>query len=355
MKRRMKGSDEPRSPHSHQTFATPARPRHRLPVATGLPVVVCVVMAAAATVVAEAQTLRRGATQIRRATPPKGSWDRSVEGTFFPDAFTTLVGPRPDFTARPSGGGSTGGSSGGSDGQTAPQGGGFRWSGLVSEDTLTDEIKNMKDVVVEACATPSAFKGGGYDKARKGFSAIALAFAVVADYDGDVRWKKDAVTARDLFARAGFNCKVGTDQSFAEAKARIDDLNRMLQGSSPESRPERDEEFAWSQVAGRPALMSRLEEAQAALRPAAASAADFKRNVEAALHAAEVMAVIGEIIQRRDYEYHDDQTYVGYSSEMRDAAAALRQACNDGNYEAAREAAGRIEKSCNACHGDYRG
>jgi cytochrome c556 len=40
---------------------------------------------------------------------------------------------------------------------------------------------------------------------------------------------------------------------------------------------------------------------------------------------------------------------------MRDAAAALRQACNDGNYEAAREAAGRIEKSCNACHGDYRG
>ena len=195
MKRRMKGSDEPRSPHSHQTFATPARPRNRLPVATGLPVVVCVVMAAAATVVAEAQTLRRGATQIRRATPPKGSWDQSVERTFFPDAFTTLDGPRPDFTARPSAGGSTGGSSGGSDGQTAPQGGGFRWSGLVSEDTLTDEIKDMKARVDAAVASASDFKGGGYDDARVGFSAIALAFAVIAAHDGDVRWKKEAQQA----------------------------------------------------------------------------------------------------------------------------------------------------------------
>lgn len=298
-----------------------------------------------------AQTLRRSAGQVRRATPPSGPWERSVEGTFFADAFTTLVGPRPDFTGPPGGGG--GPSAAG--GPTRPQGDGFRWSGLVSEDTLSDEIKEMRDVLVEACATPSAFKGGGYDKARKAFSAVALAFGVVADYDGDIRWKKDATVARDLFARAGFNCKVGTDQSFAEAKARIEDLDRMLQGSSPESRPEREEDFAWSQVAGRPALMSRLEAAQASLRPAAASAADFKRNVEAALHAAEVVAVIGEVIQRRDYEYHDDQTYVGYSAEMRDAAAALRQACRDGNYDAARDAAGRIEKSCNACHGDYRG
>jgi len=101
--------------------------------------------------------------------------------------------------------------------------------------------------------------------------------------------------------------------------------------------------------------MSRLEDAQAALRPAAASAADFKKQIDTALHAAEIVAVIGEVIQRRDFEYHDDDSYRGYSAEMRDAAAALRQACQENDYEAARAAAGRIEKSCNACHGDYRG
>lgn len=301
------------------------------------------------------QTLRRGAAApVRRATPPSGPWGRAVEATFFDDAFTTLVGPRPDF-AQPAGPGPSPATAGGGGGGATPAGDGFRWSALVSEETLTDEIKDMKELLAAACATPSAFKGGGYDKARRGFSALALAFSVIAAYDEGVRWQKDATTARDLFARAGFNCKVGTDQSFAEAKARLEDLDRLLQGSSPEGRPEREEDFVWSQVAGRPALMGRLEDAQGALRPAAASAADFNRHLDAALHAAEIVAVIGEVIQRRDYEYHDDDSYRAHCVEMRDAAAALRKACQDKDYEGARAAAGRIEKACNACHGDYRG
>ena len=347
-------------PFRSPTFGSQKFRSYTMPFGSGAASLLTCLVVGAITLIAgldsSAQTLRRGKPQIRRAAAPTGSWDRSTEGTFFDDAFAMLVGPRPDFsgTATPgtatTGPGGAGGQSGGSQ-----KGDGFRWSTLVSETTLTDEIKDMKDTVAAACATPSAFKGGGYDKARRGFSALALAFAVIAAYDEDVRWKKDATIARDLFARAGFNCKVGTDQSFAEAKARIGDLDRLLQGSSPEGRPEREDDFLWSQVAGRPALMSRLEDAQAALRPAAASAADFKKQIDTALHAAEIVAVIGEVIQRRDFEYHDDDSYRGYSTEMRDAAAALRQACQENDYEAARSAAGRIEKSCNACHGDYRG
>jgi hypothetical protein len=301
---------------------------------------------------APAQTLRRRAAPIRRAPPPSATWSPLVANAFFDDAFATLEGPRPDFTR---GAPQTGGMAAATTPDASPQGDGFRWSTLVSEDTLTDEIKELKDVAAEACATPSAFKGGGYSAARSAFSSIAVAFGVIAAYDGDVRWQKDAATARDLFARAGFNCKVGTDQSFAEAKARLEDLDRMLQGSAPEGRPEREEEFLWSQVAGRPPLMMRLEDALAALRPATASAGEFKQQADVAIHAAEVIAVIGEVIQRRDFEYHDDETYVGYSKEMRDAAVELRRACREGDYDAARAAASRIEKSCSTCHGDYRG
>lgn len=301
---------------------------------------------------ASAQTLRRRTAAIRRAPPPAAAWSPLVANAFFDDAFATLEGPRPDFTRSAP---QAGGMAAATTTAAASQGDGFRWSTLVSEDTLTDEIKELKDVAATACATPSAFKGGGYSEARSAFSSIAVAFGVIAAYDGDVRWQKDAATARDLFARAGFNCKVGTDQSFAEAKARLEDLDRMLQGSAPEGRPERDEEFLWSQVAGRPPLMMRLEEALAVLRPATASAGEFKQQADVAIHAAEVIAVIGEVIQRRDFEYHDDETYVGYSTEMRDAAVELRRACREGEYDAARAAASRIEKSCSTCHGDYRG
>ena len=55
--------------------------------------------------------------------------------------------------------------------------------------------------------------------ARDNFSLLAVLFAVIGQYDGEVRWQKDAANLRTLFGRAGFNCKVGTDNSFSEAKA----------------------------------------------------------------------------------------------------------------------------------------
>jgi len=300
---------------------------------------------------AQARENRAAAKEVRRAKPPAAVWDRSTLGTFRDDAFAELVGERPDFAAVAA---TSAGGPAATAGGPAAVPTGFRWSTLVSEETLTDEIKDLKGLLTKAVASASTFKGGGYDQARDAFSTTALAFAVIAAYDQDIRWQKDAAAIRDLFARVGFNCKVGTDQSFAESKARLEDLEAMLDGSPPKAKPDRDEDFAWSQVAGRPALMNRLEEAQDAMRPAVASKADFGGAVDELRHAVEIVAVIGEVIQQPDFEYHDDDTYRGHAAAMRDAAADVREACDKKDYEAARAAAGRIEKACDACHGEYR-
>lgn len=292
-----------------------------------------------------------------RARPP-AAWDKATGAAFFDDAFATLEGPRPDFAAIAPGASLA--AAAGTASSTQPQGGpsvggGFKWSALVSPDTLADEIKDMKARVAAAVASVSDFKGGGYDEARVGFSTIALAFAVIAEHDGDVRWKKEAEQARDLFARVGVNCKVGTNQSFAEAKARVDDLGTLLDGSPIEAKAEREDDFKWSQVAGRPALMARLEAADSLLAATTASKDDFTKQVEKLLHDAEMVAAIGEAIQRPDYEYHDDDTYRGHAAAMRDAAVKAREAAMKGDYDAARTAVGAVKKSCDSCHGDYRG
>jgi hypothetical protein len=285
---------------------------------------------------------------VKRSAPPTGAWDKGTAGTFFDDAFATLDGPRPAFASRSAAPVAAVAAA------TAPAEGGFRWSTLVSEGTLTDEIKDMKAVVAAATARPADFKGGGYEQAREAFSSIALAFAVIAAYDQDVRWKKDAERARDLFARVGFNCKVGTDQSLAESKLGLADLEALLDGGAPERQADRDDDFRWSQVAGRPALMTRLEAAEAGVGAGIASKAEFDRQIAALVHDAEMVAAIGEAIQQPDFEYHDDDTYRGYAAAMRDAALQLRAACDEKNYESARAAAGALKKSCDACHGDYR-
>lgn len=317
--------------------------------AVGLTVVILVLAASSAS----GQAAR--SQPVRRAAPPP-AWDAAaVSGTFLEDAFTGLQGERPDFKSLPRGPGGPAAGAGSVETGTGAGGSGFKWSALVSEETLTDEIKDMKGLIATAAARPTDFKGGGYDKAREAFSSVALAFGVIAAYDMDIRWKKDAATARDLFARAGFNCKVGTDQSFAESKARLADLEAMLDGGVPQGKPDRDEDFQWSQVAARPALMARLESADEALAAAVAGKSDFDRKLDRVVHEAEFVAAIGEAIQRKDFEFHDDDTYRGYAAAMRDAGVAARDAARKKDYDGARTAVGALKKSCDACHGDYRG
>ena len=299
-----------------------------------------------------AREVRSAPQAIRRAKPPSAAWDRNTAKTFHDDAFAELEGERPNFAASTQRPAPAGGSQAAA--ATASADGSFAWSALVSEETLTDEIKDMKSVLVGTVASQSDFKGGGYDKAREAFSAVALSFGVIAAYDQQIRWKKDAETARDLFARVGSNCKVGTEQSFNESKLRAADLETLLEGSSPTARADRDEDFRWSQVAGRPALMSRLETADGMLAAASASKGDFDKALDRVLRDAEIVAVIGEVIQQAEYEYYDDDTYRGYASGMRDAALRVRDAAQKKDYDAARAALGELKKSCDSCHGDYR-
>jgi hypothetical protein len=288
----------------------------------------------------------------RRARPPQANWDKATAGNFFPDAFSSLQGPRPVFDAATRPPASAAGPQ--EDPVVADSGSGFKWSTLVSGDTLTDEIKEMQQRLAAAITTPSTFKGGGYNEAQKAFSMIALAFGVIAAHDEDVRWKKDAATARDLFARAGVNCKVGTDQSFKESQLRVEDLGAMMDGNPPAGKPDRDEDFRWSQVSGRPPLMSRLEAAEKLLGAVTASQAEFAKQLDVAFHEAEIVAAIGEVIRQPEFEYHDDDSYLGYAASMRAAAVRVREACLKKDYESARAAVGEISKSCNDCHGDYR-
>jgi hypothetical protein len=298
----------------------------------------------------------RGAP-IRRAAVPEQSWDAATSALFAPDAFALLPRePRPQPQAEPSAGrASLPSGATESDPGRPVHAEAFPWSTLVSEETLTDEVKDMREVVAAASASTSSFRGGGSEAARDAFGSLAVCFGVVAEYDGDVRWRAHAEAARDLFARAGFNCAAGSDQALAEARARLEDLTNLLAGSPPEGQPDRSEDFFWHQLTDRARLMRRVARAEQAVLEATAAQADFDRRREPLRQAAEIIALLGEVIQRPNFPDHDDETYREFSAAMRDAAAAVRAAVDDRDYEAARAAVGRLRGSCTDCHGSYRG
>ena len=94
---------------------------------------------------------------------------------------------------------------------------------------LQEEFSTASRVASGQRITPAGQQIGA---ARQDFTVLALLFAIINDYDAQVRWKNDAPALRDAFSRAAGNCKTGSPQAYAEAKLRKDDLTDVVGGNA---------------------------------------------------------------------------------------------------------------------------
>jgi hypothetical protein len=287
------------------------------------------------------------ASPAKRARPPK--FPKSVQDVFFPDAREKLVGPRPaSATSGAASTATTAAPSPANSDSTAS------WSKLITAEALEDEIKSQQLKLAATIENATRFKGGEYQQARAQLSLLAALLAIVADYDGQVRWKSEAASLGQLLGRAGANCKVASDASYKEARSRSDDLQNLVRGGSLQL-PPADSATQWPQLADRGSLMKRLEQAQQqGILPLVTNAREFEGSADGLLHDAQIVAALSEVITREGYEFADDETYVEYSRAMRAQALALRDATLGGNYEQARQAASLLGQSCTNCHEGYR-
>jgi hypothetical protein len=293
----------------------------------------------------------RAADQVappRRARPPV--WTPDVLDVFFEDARDHLVGERPTASS-----GDAVASTPGPPRQPPPAvQRSVAWSQLIDGETLAGEVKRIVAGLRDPLANPGKFKAGGYQQCRADFSLLAVLFGVIAEYDGDVRWRENAAPVRDALARAGESCKTATDQSFAEAAARKTDLDDLVRGERPSGAGA--ELARWSDLAERPVLMQRMEQLlEEQISPAMANAREFSRRADDVRQEAELLALLAEVIQREEYEYWDDEGFKELAHELRSAATDLKRAAVEAEYEAARAAAARAGQACSQCHEGWRG
>ncbi len=274
-----------------------------------------------------------------------------IKTIFFSKALEKLAGARQINTASIAGGGNTG--NGGSEVATS-NGMIGKWAALISAATIEDEVKAIKLAVDSGVDKPSQFSGGGYQNARYQFSVAAAMFGIIAEFDGDVRWKTQAQGIRDVFARTAGNCKVGSTQAYNEAKLRKADLQDLLGGATVDAKTNA-EDFNWSRVVDRPPLMQRLEVAvDERLSPMTSSADEFESNKETILHEAEIVAAISHIFTRPQMEDGDDEDYAGYANKMKSGALELLDAIKLDDANRAASAVGVMTQSCTECHELYR-
>ena len=292
---------------------------------------------------------------VKRAQPPKFN---RADSDFYADAFAEgLVGQRPANLGQPAaaavaGSASTPGSSQGSGAAGIPTSG---WSGLISATTIEDEVKALKLQVDQHVTTPSDFAGKGYKLARRDFSVLAMLFGIAGEFDTEVRWKKDAPAARDVFARTAANAKVGTSQVFQEARLRRDELADLVSGSSPYGGKEAEAKATWKDVCNRAPLMQHLEAIwEPRLKPLLADKGQFNTNGERIVHDAEMIAAIGQVLSKDGMADADDEDYQALCNRLREGAKAIVEGVKLKNYDAAAAGSGIIIKSCTDCHENYR-
>lgn len=301
---------------------------------------------------ARARADRKG----RFPTAPPPQWDEAILELFFADAREKLGPGGPGLTtSSPEAAAADSGPADSAAAATAAANA-FGWSKLVSATTIEDAIKNLVAGSAEVTRSPSGFKGGGNKQARQNYSVAAMLFGVIAQYDGDVRWKKDALGLRSLYARAAANCKVGTDNSYKEAKMRSDDLAELVTGGKVEL-PKADAEAKWAEVVNRPPLMARMgaEGYSQPLKAWTADRGEFSKNRAGLVKEAELVAVIARVIQDPSFEYGDDETYLEYARELEQQAREIVEAVKADSLQRAQAAAGRLNQACNTCHDGYRG
>jgi hypothetical protein len=299
--------------------------------------------------------------QAKPRVKPKKFTPEETARVFFDDVFAVVVGSRPDLN-RPASSGPATVAGNDSEPSTVAENSASPsnvvdssgWSQVISAATIESEIKSLKLLLDQDVTTPGDFKGRGYKACRTHFSVAAMLFAVINEYGGEVRWKADAATARDLFARSAANAKVGTTQVFNEARQRKTDLDDLLNGNSPADRAS-DPQNNWPTICDRQPLMQRLDAAfEGQLRKHSASKSEFAANKERIVHEAEIIAMIAEVLNKDGMEDFGDETYMDFAKDLKDQARAAVEGVREDDYEKVRAAVGNLDQTCNACHDSYR-
>jgi hypothetical protein len=274
---------------------------------------------------------------------------------FFEDAFRdALVGNRPSYLGR--------GTAAVQPAGVTPLGADLSertvhaWVRIISRESLEDEVKSIAIELGKLITTPSSFRDGAHQIARREFSMLAVLMAVIGEYDGEVRWQRDAPQARDLFARAAANAKAGSLAAFQQAQQRLADLQQLVRGDRLAADQTSARTTDWGTIVDRLPLMDRLRIAEEeGLATGTESLSELRARGDRLRHEAELMALIAEVLTRGGMPDAEDADYTALSRQLQQAALAIVEGVKREDLESARRAIGEVNQSCNACHERYRG
>lgn len=297
----------------------------------------------------------------KRRPPPKG-FDKSVEEAFFKDVANEHGAGKFSDVFATSG---RKGSAGNGPDVTPDQPGGAGnansgWSKIISAETLENEIKAAINASAQHVESKTKWNTG-HRKIRMLYSSMAMCFGVIGEYDGTVKFQKEAGGFRDALAKSAANSKVNDERALIEAKKLLTELVEVRNGGSSTLKPseEKGKPYGVSEVAE---IMKRMQIAHApegedtkGIQRWTSDASRFKVAKSDLLHEAEMMAMLAKVLQDKvTFDLANNADFAKFAADIQTASQTIAAAAKSDNYESARTATGVIDKACAGCHSAYR-
>lgn len=300
---------------------------------------------ALATYVVQERKIKK-VTRAKRPTFTERDWD----GVYFENLYKEgLVGerPKPSATVTP---GTTVADSGND--QSSEQKG-FSWANHISGETIENEVKAISNSLARDITSPVKFKSD-YGKVHQSFAMLSMLFAIIREYDGDVRWQRFAPDAQASFERAAASSRTGTSQAFESCKRRKEGLAEMVRGGNFGGEDKAPEQLDWSAVIERSPIMDRLQVAYGKLKIATSNEKEFAKNTELIRSESELIAAMAQTLIQENMTDAEEDSYKEFAVAMSDAANTVVQGCKTKDYKSAAQGVNLINQSCSNCHDEWQ-
>ena len=229
---------------------------------------------------------------------------------------------------------------------------------IIDKDSLSNEIKNVRNYLAGKTASVSAYNSSLLEIAPEAATLAVLAVAVMKHPD-DFSWKKNAKYVRDLAWKIGeitLSKDGKTKNSFdavAEAFAKIDDI---LKGSEPAGLPDAEAEKTYGDSVGGNLviIMKRIKKSEEVLKSTVSTESGLKKEADKTAQEGAVLTFLGSILSAPGFGWDGDAEFAGYAKPLIEGGKQINEAAKSGNFALYSEGIIKVSKSCNDCHPKFK-
>ena len=238
----------------------------------------------------------------------------------------------------------------------AASGGNINWTALITQEDLEGEVQSIRNDLNSRLTN-----FGAYKRATLEIPVFASTLAFLAEvarrHDGDIKWKDKAHFIRKLgisMSDVASSSTAGVKNSYDEVNEAFLKISEILNNNEPAELPEAEVEADFGEFVAMGYLMQRLKRGEQWLQTNTGSEDNFKDKAALAKRETSMFMLISESFAVESFGYNEYEDFVGWTHEMRDAAAGMNKAVDTKNFTEYDTLRSKISQTCTQCHGVYR-